>query len=1076
MFGLNVHGLGNKFLNFFKYINSFEIIILCETFVTEEKYSQYLKYFVDFETKWIHATKTSSRGRPSGGMVYGFRRDAQAKYGLKFENISGITCVSGTFQNLKLSIVPIYLNNNADWDSDFEKIANLVKENSQNFMLVGDFNSRTKNWQTYDSDSLQSFHHINSIRNSEDSKNVDSNGKKLLKLCDDFGLIMLNGRSRSDADGKNTFIASMGTSVIDYSIVSIDALHVIKDFRVEAQQYSDHLPIITELETWQEVQSVDTSSSNPMLLPKCKWSEAVKNNYSNRIMENMNVIFSQSPADTIEDKSLNIINTIKASIPKQRSKNFTPKEKWFDYDCFKKRESVLKSLNLCRKFPLSLAFRKNYLERKKGLALLCEQKKKDYFIRFAIELKNVRNPKEWWRLVNSMRQKPLNYRCNITTEVFSQYFVALFSPEILPNSMAYAEPHVTIDPLDRPFTILELKEVLQDFKDNREPGLDRIPYEFYKNAPLEFLLKVLEILNEIFESGITPKSFHRQITKPIHKKGDVNTASNYRGLAFLDSLYKIYTALLLKRLLKWDLLYNILNECQTGFRKTYSTSDNIFSLMGAAEYCFKKGKKLYAFYVDFSAAFDTINRQLLFYKLSQEGLSTKMLNALKQIYSLTEMTVYSNGELSNFTKVKHGVKQGCLLSPFLFSVYLNDLKNALTGGLKIGKTILKLLMYADDLVLLAETVEDLQTMINQISEFCRKWGLKINLSKSKTMIFRRGKRVTKNEKWQCNGLEIENVDTYRYLGIDMKFNLSLDVHFSNKLTEAKNSLNATWKNIISQEYIPFSTKLAIFRSSPRAMMCHAAQSWGYKPYETVEQLQRWFIKRVFNLPENTPSYMLEIEASLNRLFIFTLKLHFAFVHKTMSFQDNRISKLIAKVMIEENISWAKEWSDIFLKHRINFNFQVPITDWPKMQKQLIQKLIISNQQENISKAINSQYHDPYPQLKYYMPTYFNDSNSRKKISYIFRARCGLMKNDYSRFKTGVLPNCTICDKNEPDDSFHIIGRCPIMKFVRAKYFGKFILTNEEVLNELNGNNFENLFNFVNISNQTRNIIINDFNF
>lgn len=164
---LNVHGLGNKFLNFFNYVNSFEIFVLCETFVTEEKYNHFLKYFVEFETRWIFATRQKRLGRPSGGMVYGFRKDVKNKYGLTFEVISNISCISGIFQNHKLSIVPIYLNNNADWDSDFEKMRTLPTDN-RNFMFVGDFNGRTKNLQSYDLESMQQFKNVHPSKNSED--------------------------------------------------------------------------------------------------------------------------------------------------------------------------------------------------------------------------------------------------------------------------------------------------------------------------------------------------------------------------------------------------------------------------------------------------------------------------------------------------------------------------------------------------------------------------------------------------------------------------------------------------------------------------------------------------------------------------------------------------------------------------------------------------------------------------------------------------------------------------------------------------------------------------------------------
>jgi hypothetical protein len=241
--------------------------------------------------------------------------------------------------------------------------------------------------------------------------------------------------------------------------------------------------------------------------------------------------------------------------------------------------------------------------------------------------------------------------------------------------ISWAVPNI-VDPfLDSPFEFRELNIVLKNAKPNKSPDQDRVSYEFYKSAPESFLYETLQLLNNIFLSQDIPSSFRRAIIIPLFKKGDVNEVTNYRGLSLLDTRYKIFTGIVLNR------INNILNEFQAAFRRGYSTVDNIFNLTSIVNLNLSNKNKTYAFFVDFSCAFDLIPRNSLFYKLSDMGMSTKMINILQLLYKDTLSQVWDGSVLSATFPVNQGVKQGCLLSPVLFALYLNDLHNALPFGI-----------------------------------------------------------------------------------------------------------------------------------------------------------------------------------------------------------------------------------------------------------------------------------------------------------------------------------------------------------------------------------------------------------
>jgi len=174
-----------------------------------------------------------------------------------------------------------------------------------------------------------------------------------------------------------------------------------------------------------------------------------------------------------------------------------------------------------------------------------------------------------------------------------------------------------------------MRQVLSVTKNNKAPGKDRISYEFYKNAPACFISEVLTLLNFIFLHEEFPTAFRCSLLVPLFKKGDPSIASNYRGLMFLNTLYKIFTGLLLCRINSWIDRNKILNEFQAGFRKGYSTIDNIFTLTNIVSLKLATNKKVFVLFVDLTNAFDKILQNALFYKLSCLGLSGKTLKCCK---------------------------------------------------------------------------------------------------------------------------------------------------------------------------------------------------------------------------------------------------------------------------------------------------------------------------------------------------------------------------------------------------------------------------------------------------------------
>ena len=144
--------------------------------------------------------------------------------------------------------------------------------------------------------------------------------------------------------------------------------------------------------------------------------------------------------------------------------------------------------------------------------------------------------------------------------------------------------------------------------------------------------------------------------------------------------------------------------------------------------------------MDFTKAFDYVVRENLWLKLIKFGVRGRILNVIKSMYKSVKSIVKYNNCLSEDFTCYLGVRQGECLSPFLFSMYLNDVESefAKNGfeGVDIGVLKLFLLLYAEDILIFSATEKGLQTGLGIVYAYCQSWKLKVNIQKTKVMVFR----------------------------------------------------------------------------------------------------------------------------------------------------------------------------------------------------------------------------------------------------------------------------------------------------------------------------------------------------
>lgn len=286
------------------------------------------------------------------------------------------------------------------------------------------------------------------------------------------------------------------------------------------------------------------------------------------------------------------------------------------------------------------------------------------------------------------------------------------------------------------------------------------------------------------------------------KKRDAEKVEDHRKITLLPTAYKIYASVLANRLRKKIEEKGIVPDSQTGFREGRGVIDNIYCLNYLVGREVRRGRKIVAALIDLKAAFDSVDRRIMRRRLEEGGVSGNLRERIMEIYEETKCVVRTNGEYGKefWTRKEFwkGVRQGCPLSPLLFNIMMGDLEERLgmdiIGGVEVGGEKLKVLAYADDLVILAEDEEGMRWLLKRLERYCDEKGLEVNAGKTKIIKFKKGGgRGRKMKlKWWWKGIELEEVKEVSYLGYRLKRNGGQKAHVRERVKKAMGMMGQVW--------------------------------------------------------------------------------------------------------------------------------------------------------------------------------------------------------------------------------------------------------------------------------------------
>ena len=312
----------------------------------------------------------------------------------------------------------------------------------------------------------------------------------------------------------------------------------------------------------------------------------------------------------------------------------------------------------------------------------------------------------------------------------------------------------------------------------------------------------------------------------------------------------------------------VLVEEQAGFRAHRHCADHMLSLVEIIRMRKRKHLPTFCAFIDLRKAYDRVMRNGLWLKLAEAGVHGRMFRVLHQMYDEVWSAVLVDDVASDWFKLRIGLRQGCVLSPLLFDIFINGVANDLNVkglGVPVDASLrLSILLFADDLVLIASTPGDLQRMLDEVSQYCSKWRSDVNLKKTEVVIFGDPRKPV--PQFFLHGVALKVVKSYKYLGLDVYVSLRWTQMRSRLYAKARAKVASAFGMANCAHVLNVEFGIQLWKSIVRPILEYGCEIWGDSTWKQGEELQKLVAKRILRCPMNMAD-----EAALGELGFWTLK-------------------------------------------------------------------------------------------------------------------------------------------------------------------------------------------------------------
>ena len=770
---------------------------------------------------------------------------------------------------------------------------------------------------------------------------------------------------------------------------------------------------------------------------------------------------------------------------RNHKKNGNTNKEWWDEVCEKikinKRFQLMKFRETNAKPDLE-----RYLDVKREFKTTCREKMLNWKAYMKEELMKLRNnPNQFWKQIKSLGGRT-NASSRIASDVWIKHFRDLLcsQPTILPvfkegveQTLSFHDEqcekccddfgnNLDIDTdliaLNSSLTEEEVSSSINEMSNGKAPGTDGIVVEMIKADRILFVPLLTKLFNKIFDTGIYPTEWAEAMICPIYKKGSRDNPTNYRGISLLNVISKIFTKTLNNRLGNWANENDVHHEEQAGFRHGYSTVDQMFVLQSLVQkyLCRKKGR-LYVMFIDFTTAFDTVPHFLLWYRLIKLGIHGKVIRILRSMYLNLKANIRLFDGATNFFHFTAGLRQGCMLSPLLFVLFIGEfvdmLHQAGCTGIYINEQApnIMILLFADDVALCGDSIGRLNEMIKTLENYTEKWGMKVNMDKTKIIVFRRGGKLKKNETFSFMKHKIDIVNEYKYLGIFFTTKLKWSKATTTLAQQASKALHMLYIYERKCDGLPLLSAFELFDKMILPVLLYGAEIWGYKEWPVIEKVHLKFLKRLVGVSQSTSNAAIYGETGRLPLAVHYQKRCIKYWMKLKTMNDTRYPKQCYYQLKEQSdagrLNWATDIKNLLMTLNLSDH-------WEKIRIENEQEFLGLVDRELVEHYKNQWMTQLQGSSKLTVYRTIKDTSSME--SYLCNIRAVALRRILTKFRVSdhtleiergrrenVLMEdrlCTLCKRNNKlvlEDEYHFMIHCPVYEELRSKYLPS-IVNNE----------------------------------
>ena len=868
-----------------------------------------------------------THGRPFGGLAILWRKSLGTICSVKDYGDDRLLSIELKLNCKTITLLNVYLpcddGTNMDvFQSYLTKVDSIISETPYS-CAIGDFNANT----------ARVNHRF---------------GNELTNFCNEENLIMSDMvLGKSDCF---TFVSSAHNTVawLDH-IISTHSLHALISSVSVNHSYisSDHFPLFAKLDLGKINLLAETMAENIRDIQRISWSDVspsdikVYQTESRRTLSdvplNHSLLLCDNPACTDPAHKAAITkmyNDIVAALISATSHLQKPTTEhkykqiagWNDlcaelHDQARDAFLLWKLNSKPRSGPLCDLMRSTRARFKSAIRQCKKDKSKKSSDSLAQKLL-LSNKKNFWkeiqRINNEDQNTPLaetvNGKTGLTAinQMWKNHFSSLLNSSSCTDKKNSVQECLSHNLSYERFNHKDIAKAIRSIKLGKSPGLDNLYGEHLKYSDDKVLALLSLVFNSMIIHAYLPSIFMDTIIIPLvkDKKGDLQSSDNYRPIAITSIMSKVFEILILDRYAN-----NFHTTChQFGFKANHATDQCVFVLKQILDYYKCNSSAIYVCFLDLSKAFDRVNHWLLFDKLLSRKLPSIIVRILSVWYETQHFIIQWGKSLSEPFVVSNGVRQGGVLSPVLFNVFIDDLSVELKGlsiGCRINSLSFNHLVYADDTVLLAPSPNALQILIDKCEQYAKNHDLLFNVKKTKCMCVK--SLVMKDihvPKFFLNGSQITQVKRECYLGVEITDDCMDDA----TIIKERKKLYARGNTILRKfRHCTKEVKISLFLAYCTSFYCGSLWSnFKRSSFKSIQVAHNTMFKMLMGADRRSSASGSFATHNVPNLLVIQRKMVFSLYSRVLSSQNMLVFIIVNSINFNSSNIYTK-WRTILFK-------------------------------------------------------------------------------------------------------------------------------------------------------------------